>query len=177
MSAGLRQWPRRRWITAGVAFPVLAVLFAVAGTGSLASSAVAWWTWPWLILTSAAASVVVASYLAFPGNGKIFDVGCSPCAAVAGLALGAALVAHSSAPASPVMATAASALTVFALRQRLTDAGSCPAPSGPSRLAAPAAAAGDQAPTAPSPASGDTGSHRDADLAAGDGQALDALKR
>lgn len=129
MSAGLRQWPRRRWLSAAAAFPLLVFLFATAGTGGLAAAAASWWVWPWLILNSALASVVVASYLALPGTKKIIDAGCSPCAAVAGLALVAALMVHSSAPASPVMAVAASALTAFALRQRLADAGSCPAPA------------------------------------------------
>ncbi|MHB1434053.1 MAG: hypothetical protein ACYCVZ_18300 [Streptosporangiaceae bacterium] len=128
IGTGLRTWPRRRWVAAGAAFPVLVIIFAVAG-GGLASTASTWWTWPWLILTSALASVVLASYLARPGTGKAIEVGCSPCAAAAGVALVAALMAHASAPASPFMAVVATGLTALALRQRLTDASSCPAPA------------------------------------------------
>lgn len=145
MTAGLRQWPRRRWLLAAAAFPALVLLFAAAGSGSLAAASASWWTWPWLILNGALASVVVASYLALPGTRKIIDVGCSPCAAVAGLALVGALMAHSSAPASPAMAVAASALTAFALRQRLADAGTCPAPARPR-----AGSAASSQPTVPS---------------------------
>ncbi len=134
MSTGLRHWPRRRWVLAAAAFPVLVFAFAAAGKGSLTASAASWWVWPWLILIGALGSAVVASYLAPPGTGKIIDVGCSPCAVMAGLALAGALMVYSSAPASPFMAVVATALTVLALRQRLADASSCPAPrpSGPS---------------------------------------------
>jgi hypothetical protein len=125
IGTGLRTWPRRRWVAAAVAFPVLAIVFAVVG-GGLATTASAWWIWPWLILTSALASAVLASYLARPGAGTAIEVGCSPCAAAAGVALVAALMAHASAPASPFMAVVATGLTAFALRQRLTDASSCP---------------------------------------------------
>lgn len=153
MTAGPRQWPRRRWVLAAAAFPVLVFLFA--GAGGLAVSAAPWWTVPWLILISALASVVVASYLALPGTRKIIDAGCSPCAVVAGLALVAAMMGYSSAPASPVMAVVALALTAFALRQRLTSADSCPAPAAPRtgstvspRPADPSSVAGTELPTA-----------------------------
>ncbi|MHB1592870.1 MAG: hypothetical protein ACYCO9_13890 [Streptosporangiaceae bacterium] len=135
IGTGLRTWPRRRWVVAAAAFPVLAIIFAVVGGGP-ATTASAWWFWPWLILTSALASVVLASYLARPGTGKAIEVGCSPCAAAAGVALVAALMAHASAPASPFMALVATGLAAFALRQRLTDASSCPAPGGTARVTA-----------------------------------------
>jgi hypothetical protein len=180
VSAGLRQWPRRRWLLAAAVFPGLVILFAAAGTGSLAASPASWWTWPWLVVNSALASVTVASYLALPGARKVIDVGCSPCAAVAGLALVAALMAHSSAPASPDMAVAASALTAFALRQRLTDANSCAAPASPrAESAAPSSAAGDQSPAVPAPAAAlpEPRDRRDAGGAGGDAAARSMLRQ
>lgn len=87
VSAGLRAWPRRRWLLAAAALPVLVLVFAAVGTGPLTAATSAWWIWPWLILNGTLASIVVASYLAPPGTGKIIEVGCSPCAAAAGLAL------------------------------------------------------------------------------------------
>lgn len=148
MSAGLRSWPRRRWLAAAVAFVVLAFVFAVAGGHGLPGAWAPWWTWPWLAVTSALGSLVLASYLAVPGTGKMIDIGCSPCAAVAGLALGGALMAHASAPASPFLAGVATLLTVFAVRQRLTDASACPAPGSPDRAGAA------EAPPPPPPAPG-----------------------
>lgn len=163
IGTGLRTWPRRRWVAAAVAFPVLAVVFAVLG-GGLATTASAWWIWPWLILTSALASVVLASYLARPGTGKAIEVGCSPCAAAAGVALVAALMAHAAAPASPFMAVVATGLTAFALRQRLTDASSCPAPARPAADAMPRIADPDVPPAREEPAT-PTGSGRRASRA------------
>jgi len=131
MITGLRAWPRRRWLAAAAAFPVLAFVFAAPGGHGLPGAWAPWWTWPWLVITGALASLVLASYLAAPGTGKMIDVGCSPCAAAAGLALGAALFAHASAPASPFLAGVATLLAVFAFRQRLTDARACPAGQPP----------------------------------------------
>ena len=126
----MRHWPRRRWLLAAGAFPVLVFVFAAAG-GGLAPAAASWWAWPWLILIGALSGVVVASYLAPPGTGKVIEVGCSPCSVMAGLALVGALLVHSNAPGSPFMAAVATVLTAFALRQRLADATACPAPRMP----------------------------------------------
>lgn len=132
MSIALRHWPRRRWLLGTAAFPVLVFAFAAVGRHTLAAAAAPWWTWPWLVLTGALASVVVASYLAMPGTGKIIDVGCSPCATLSGLALIGALLVYSNAPASPLMAVAATVLTGIALRQRLSDAVTCGVPTAAS---------------------------------------------
>lgn len=137
MTTALRHWPRRRWFLAAGAFPVLVFAFAAAGHGGLPGTTAAWWIWPWLLFNSALASVVVASYLAPPGTGKLIDVGCSPCATVAGLALAGGLLAYSSAPASAFTVTVATVLTVLALRKRLTDDRSCAAPLAPRAAAAP----------------------------------------
>lgn len=149
VSTGLRHWPRRRWLLAAAVFPVFVFMFAAAG-GGLAAAAASWWIWPWLILIGALAGVVVASYLAPPGTGKIIDVGCSPCAVMAGLAVVGALLVHSNAPASPFMATVATVLTAFALRQRLTDATACATP----RRAGPSSPPADGQPADGQPADG-----------------------
>ena len=151
IGTGLRTWPRRRWVAAAAAFPLLGITVAASG-GGLATAASAWWIWPWLILTSALASMVLASYLARPGTGKAIEVGCSPCAAAAGVALAAALLAHASAPASPFMAVVATGLAALALRQRLTDVSSCPAPARPAADAMPRIADPDVPPAREEPA-------------------------
>lgn len=129
MIAALRAWPLRRWIAAGAAFPVMIALLVATGRGAGTAPA-AWWVWPWLPVAAALAALVLASYLAGPGSGKLIEVGCSPCAAAAALAVGGALLAHGSAPGSPLMAVIAIGLILAAVRQRLTDATACAAPRG-----------------------------------------------
>lgn len=82
----------------------------------------------WLVLDLVAAALgaaVLASYV--PVSGWRPDLGCSPCAAVAGLALvGSALAVGSYGP-SLVGPGLAAAVTLYALTQRLGPA-ACPAP-------------------------------------------------
>ena len=126
MIAALRTWPRRRWIAVAAVLPVMTALLAATGRGSGGAWA-AWWMWPWLTVTGGLAALVLASYLARPGAGKLIEMGCSPCAAASALAVGGALLAHASAPASPLMAVIAAGLVFAAVRQRLTDPTACAA--------------------------------------------------
>ena len=75
------------------------------------------------------------------------------------MALGTALMTHAAAPASPFMAVVATGLTAFALRQRLTDASSCPAPARPAADAMPRIADPDVPPAREEPVT-PTGSGR-----------------
>lgn len=125
MKVTLRSWPRRRWLAAAVALPVMIALFGLTGQAGSVHGGTPWWIWPWLIVTGFLAAVALATYLAPPGAGKLIEVGCSPCAAAAAIAVAGAVVLHASAPVSPFMATMAVALTALALRQRLADARTC----------------------------------------------------
>lgn len=122
LAGTLRQWPRRRWITAAFAAPALAGLLAFTGRGH------AWWGWPSVLLTTALAALILASYLPAPSSGQLVDVGCSPCAAVAAVAVLFAVLVRAGAPDNPTTAIIATLLLLAAVRQRLADAAACVAP-------------------------------------------------
>jgi hypothetical protein len=92
----------------------------------------AWWGWPSLLLTTALAPLILASYLPGPGSRRLIDVGCSPCAALAGGAVLFAVLVRMGNPDSLIMAGIAALALVAALRQRLLDATACAAPRHPS---------------------------------------------
>lgn len=121
LTGALRQWPRRRWITAVLAAPVLAGLLLATGRGG------AWWGWPVAVLVAGLAALVVASYLPVPGSGRLLEVGCSPCAVVAAGGVAVAILARTGAPGSPATAVLAILVLLAAVRQRLADAIACPA--------------------------------------------------
>ena len=80
-------------------------------------------TVPWLLLGLTAAAVgaaVLASYV--PASGWRPDLGCSPCAAVAGLSLVGSVLAIGNYGASLVGPALACAVTLFAVTQRLGPA-------------------------------------------------------
>jgi hypothetical protein len=117
----LRRWPRRRWVIVALAASAVAGLLAFAGPGH------AWWGWPSALLTTALAPLILASYLPMPGSGRLIDVGCSPCAALAGGAALFAVLVLVGAPDDPIMAVIAALALVAAVRQRLVDATACAA--------------------------------------------------
>ena len=75
----LRGWPLRRWVVAGALVLPLASLYASMGSGN------AWWDLPVTLVEALLAAMIVASYVPFPGSGERIAVGCTPCAAVAGM--------------------------------------------------------------------------------------------
>ncbi len=118
----MRLWPVRRWVTAAVVAPVLAAVLAIAGGGG------PWWGWPALVGISALAGLVVATYVPPPGAGRLIDVGCSPCATIAGGAVAVSLILRINAAASAGAAAFALFLLTVALVQRLADSTSCATP-------------------------------------------------
>ena len=114
---------RRRVATMLVGTPLLAAAYVRISGTPMAGLAV-----PWLLLGLVAAGLgaaVLASYV--PARGWRPDLGCSPCAAVAGLSVVVAVFAIDSYGASVVGPVLACALSLFAISQRLGPA-SCATP-------------------------------------------------
>ncbi|HLN75655.1 MAG TPA: hypothetical protein VK204_01345 [Nocardioidaceae bacterium] len=109
---------RRRVLAMAVVTPLLATGYLRAAglpAGELAAA--------WLLLDLLAAALgaaVLASYL--PARGWRPDLGCSPCAAVAGLSLVGSVLAIGSYGPSLVGPGLAAAVTLYALTQRLGPA-------------------------------------------------------
>ena len=122
----LAGWPARRWLVAAVLVPALgALLVAVAGPAHVRSPV--WWAL--LGLAAVAGAGVLASYV--PRAGRRPEVGCTPCATVAGLTVVAALLAVDGAGADVAGPAMAAAATLFGLVQRLNQPEACPAPGRP----------------------------------------------
>ena len=124
LPALVRAWPRRRWVAALVLVAPLVALYASAGP-----SLQVWWVLPTAVVSATLAAVLLASYVPVPGSGRLLDAGCSPCAAVSGVAVLGSLVMRSTAPLEPGSAGVAVVLVVCGLAQRLGKVSSCPAPS------------------------------------------------
>ncbi|MHB1065486.1 MAG: hypothetical protein ACYC1Z_13530 [Georgenia sp.] len=117
-------WPRRRVLTALVLTPPTA-WFLFQNSGGWAPGAPLWTVL--VVLVGAVAAAVVATYVPLPGNRGV-DVGCGPCAAVAGVTALFAGGLLSSAPYDVGIAVVALGLVSFGLLQRQRGAQSCPAP-------------------------------------------------
>ena len=127
VTTALRSWPRRRWVAAVVAVPLvlLAFLRAAAPSGGVGAAATPLWT-TLVGLAAVAGSLALASYL--PARGWRPELGCSPCAAVSGLTLvGALVVLNGYGPdvSGPLLAVL---LTTFGLVQRLRQEPTCAQP-------------------------------------------------
>jgi len=126
LPAAVRAWPLRRRVVALLLVGPLAALYA-----SVGPSLRVWWVLPAAVVSAALASVLLAGYVPEPGSRRLLDAGCSPCAAVSGMAVLGSLVMRSTAPLEPGIALVAVLLVAFGLAQRLGAVGSCPAPSSP----------------------------------------------
>lgn len=124
MLVGTRTWwVRRRGVAALVAAPMLASGYVVAAGAPVERLVQGWSGLGWTVLAAGAAllgAVVVASYL--PTTGRRPELGCTPCAAVAGLSLVGSILAIATYAASPVGPALAVAVTLFGLAQRLGPA-------------------------------------------------------
>jgi hypothetical protein len=120
----VRAWSRRRWIAALVLVAPLVALYA-----SVGPSLRVWWVLPTAVVNAALAAVLLASYVPLPGSGRWLDAGCSPCAAISGVAVLGSLVMRSTAPLEPGIALVAVLLVAFGLAQRLGKVSTCPAPA------------------------------------------------
>lgn len=121
--AAMRErWPRRRVVVTALLAPVFGALLVDLGGG---------WGGPptWTAIVAAVAvtsSAAVSTYVPLPGAGTRPDLGCTPCAAMAGFAVVAAALLVDSAPHDVATALLALAASAFALRQRLTAPLACP---------------------------------------------------
>jgi hypothetical protein len=128
--ATFRAWPRRRWLVAAATAPLAFVAYLLVSRVGQPDGSHAWWAWPAVVASAAATTVLVASYVPPPGSGRRIEVGCSPCAVVAGLSVAFAFFAWASAPADGVVALLALTMLAAGIRQRLTDAATCAVPLG-----------------------------------------------
>lgn len=127
MFADVRAWPWRRWmVMAGVS--ALAFVSLTLASGALEPGAPAalsiWWVYPLLAGGSTALGLVIASYVGAPvGAAATFCDLRWPLFGLTALHLGTdfrSVVPLLTGPARPVLAAAAVALLVWALRERLT---------------------------------------------------------
>lgn len=147
----LGTWGARRWLVAAVAALGTIVLVAVP-TDLLPNPFFGrdvpptWWAWPSLLLSSALAGLLAATYVAAPGEGDaraaarsgrrgvlggvltLFAVGCPVCNKLVLLALGYAGAMTWFQPVQPVLQALALALLATALVQRLRGELACPVP-------------------------------------------------
>lgn len=147
MIAALRLWPARRWLVA--ALSAAALVLAIGIPTDLIDTGVfgrevppTWWAWPALLVSSALAGLLVASYVVSPARTTtdrattrggwvgtaltFFAVGCPVCNKIVLLALGTAGAMTWFEPVQPLIQVAAVALLAWALRQRLLGELSCP---------------------------------------------------
>lgn len=143
-------WPARRWAVALLATTAFVLLVAV--PTDLIDTPVfgraippTWWAWPSLLISSALAGLLVASYVAVPdgvdrtesatrggyvgGLLTYFAVGCPVCNKLVLVALGSAGAIRWFEPVQPLLQVAAIALLAWALRVRLQRERSCPVPA------------------------------------------------
>lgn len=116
-------WPPRRLVAVAVASPGLTALL-INLAGGKATAIPPGWT-VLVALTALACAATLATYLPRPGTGLRLDVGCTPCASVAGLSVVIAAGVLSSEPHDVPTAILALGVAAFGLRQRLTDPSTC----------------------------------------------------
>ena len=121
----LAAWPVRRRVALVVSAPALFVL-AVAASGGWAPATYSGWT-ALVALVAIACATTLATYLPHPGDGLRPNLGCTPCAAVAGVTVLASFGLLSSAPHDGSTALLALGVSAFGLLQRLKNPGTCPA--------------------------------------------------
>ncbi len=149
----LRPWSRRRWLTAGAASVVTALVVALP-TAMLPTPVfgreipTTWWAWPVLAVTSVLSGLLFATYVREPGTASpsdatidrrgaaggllaFFAVGCPVCNKLALVALGYAGALQWFAPVQPFLAVAGIGLLAWALRARLRGQLACPATPAP----------------------------------------------
>jgi hypothetical protein len=121
----MKSWPGRRWLTATLAAPAVGLLLlSASGTAGGATGA-------FYALTAVAAvlgGLIVASYVPVVGRG--IDVGCSPCAVMAGVTVIGATVAMNTYETSLLGPLVAAAVMLFGLTQRLGQPTACATPGG-----------------------------------------------
>lgn len=152
MISALRQWPPRRWAAAVLAASGFALLVGIptdlVDTPFFSRMVPpTWWAWPALLLSSALAGLLVATYVAVDGRTTadrrpsrggwvgatltFFAVGCPVCNKLVLLALGTAGALAWFEPLQPLLQVAAVGLLAWALRRRLHGEIACPTTAPP----------------------------------------------
>jgi hypothetical protein len=83
----------------------------------------AWWSLPVTLLQAGLAAMIIASYVPVPGSGRRIEVGCTPCAAVAGLSVLGSLVMRQTDPWNLGIGLVAVLLLGYGLVRRILDTG------------------------------------------------------
>ena len=144
--AGVRRWPRRRWVAA-LGTAVFTVLFIAIPTDLIDTPFFERavpptpWAWPVLVVSAVLAGLVTATYVAHPdgaaplrAEGRLglagwmitfFAVGCPVCNKIVLLALGATGALQFFEPIQPYLAALSILFLGWALYARLTRESSC----------------------------------------------------
>jgi hypothetical protein len=140
----LRAWPARRWLLAGVAAPLGAVVLGVP-TGVIPTpfytrmTPVLWWNYPVLAASAVLLGLTAATYLrplaqqrersgtVATGGGllSLFAIGCPVCNKLVVLAIGAGGALRWFAPVQPILAVGSLAMLAVALWTRLGTEVAC----------------------------------------------------
>lgn len=115
------RWPTRRLVVAALLTVPLGAVIADAGGGWAPTTLP---LWSGLVgLTAALGAATLSTYVPLPGGTWRLDLGCAPCAAMAGLTVLAATWLLALGPHQASMALVAVIVTAAGLGQRLTDSG------------------------------------------------------
>ncbi len=144
----LRGFSPRRWavaVASGTAFALVVAIPTDLVDTPLFGREIppTWWAWPALLVSSALAGLLVATYVAAPlqdtdvagrggwigGTLTFFAVGCPVCNKLVLIALGSAGAMTWFEPVQPVLQLLAVALLAWALRRRLLDQIGCALPT------------------------------------------------
>ena len=146
----LRTWSARRWLIAGAASVVVALLVGLP-TDVIPNPVfgrpvpVTWWSYPVLVITALLGGLLAATYVREPGASvdavdderparrggiagllSFFAVGCPVCNKLVVIALGTVGARQWFEPVQPLLAAVSIVLMAIALRTRLRYADSCP---------------------------------------------------
>jgi hypothetical protein len=147
MAEALRSWTPRRWVVAGAATVVVALVIGLP-TDVIPNPVfgrpvpVTWWSGPVLALTAVLGGLLVATYVrddtigdeldrparagGIGGVLSFFAVGCPVCNKLVVVALGTVGARRWFEPVQPLLAAASIGLLAVALRARLRSAVACP---------------------------------------------------
>lgn len=141
----MRSWPVRRWVVAALGATVTIVTIAVP-TAMIDNPVfgravpVTPWAWPVLVVAGVASGLLLATYVRTQAGDAgvrtgaagalltFFAVGCPVCNKLVLIALGTSGALQWFAPVQPVLAVAAVALLLWALRTRLRGEAACRVP-------------------------------------------------
>ena len=147
----MRAWAARQWVVAGTSAVLIALVMGLAtaiidNPLFIRMIPTPWWAYPVWIVSAVLLGLLVGTYVAPRGQADIasrndqrrglggmllawFAVGCPTCNMLVVLALGTGGAVTWFQPLQPVLAAVSLILLAVALRSRLRNAASCPAPT------------------------------------------------